>query len=102
MKKSAEFLSEAIRIVDGDRQKTHGDKIINHGNIAKLWSWYTKKEITSYDVAMMMLLLKIARTKTGRFNNDDLVDACGYAAIAAEIAADGTEDNLQLDLFKDN
>ena len=82
------------------KDKKHGDKIINHGNIAKLWSWYMKKEVTAYDVAMMMLLLKLARTKTGRFNNDDLVDACGYAAIAAEIAADDTEDNLQLDFLR--
>ena len=99
MKKAAEFLSEAIRIVDGDRQKTHGDKIKNHLNISTLWSWYLKKEVTAYDVAMLMLLLKVARTKTGIYNNDDLVDACGYASIAAEIAADNTEDNLQMDLF---
>ena len=102
MKTAVEFLSEAIRIVDGERQKTHGDKIKNHLNIAQLWSWYLKREVTAYDVAMLMVLLKVARTKTGRYNNDDLVDACGYASIAAEIAADNSEDNLQLDLFENN
>ena len=33
-----------------------------------------------------MVLLKIARTQAGSHNIDDYVDACGYAAIAGEIA----------------
>ena len=32
------------------------------------------------------MLLKIARTQAGSHNIDDYVDACGYAAIAGEIA----------------
>ena len=38
------------------------------------------------DVAAMMVLLKIARTQAGNHNIDDYIDACGYAAIAGEIA----------------
>ena len=38
------------------------------------------------DVANMMALLKIARTQAGQHNPDDYVDACGYSAIAGEIA----------------
>ena len=34
----------------------------------------------------MMVLLKIARSKTGTFNLVDFVDAAGYAGIAAEVA----------------
>ena len=33
-----------------------------------------------------MTLLKLARTQAGKFNLDDYIDACGYAAIAGEIA----------------
>ena len=41
--------------------------------------------ITARDVARMMVLLKVARTKTGAFNLDDYVDAAGYAGIAVEV-----------------
>ena len=47
-----------------------------------------KKEVTAYDVAMMMALLKIARTKTGNPNKDDLVDGAAYLAIAGELRFD--------------
>ena len=42
--------------------------------------------ITARDAALMMMLLKVARTKTGTYNPDDYVDAAGYSAIAAEVA----------------
>ena len=43
-------------------------------------------------VATMMALLKLARTQAGKFNSDDHVDACGYAAIAGEIKSEDTDD----------
>jgi hypothetical protein len=86
--KSAEFLNTASIIVSEDREMTHGHKIQNHVNIANLWSAYKNIEITAHDVAVMMALLKIARTKTGNINKDDYVDACGYMSIAGEIVAD--------------
>ena len=33
-----------------------------------------------------MVLLKVARTKTGSLNRDDFVDMVGYAGLAGEIA----------------
>ena len=51
-----------------------------------LWSAYLGTPITARDVALMMVLLKVARTKTGAFNLDDYVDAAGYAGIAVEVA----------------
>ena len=57
-----------------------------HTNIAALWSAYLGMPITARDAALMMVLLKVARTKTGAFNLDDYVDAAGYAGIAAEVA----------------
>ena len=85
--KTEDFLREAMTITT-ERNKTHGDRITNHGNISQLWSWYLKKEVTAYDVAMMMSLLKIARTKTGNPNKDDLVDRAAYLAIAGELRFD--------------
>ena len=83
--KAPEFLETANILVSSDRHATHGDKTMNHVNIAKLWSAYKDTEFTAHDVAIMMALLKVARTKLGNVNRDDYVDACGYMSIAGEI-----------------
>ena len=95
-----DFLEEALVITAGNRHKIYGDKIKNHCNIASMWSAYLGKEITARDVALMMTLLKVARTKIGSHNPDDYVDGAGYMAIAGDIADDNSDDTLprQLEL----
>jgi hypothetical protein len=94
---TTEILDKAKKLVSDDRAKSHGDKIINHENIARLWSGYIQNKtrltinILPEDVANMMVLLKVARTQLGNHNPDDFVDACGYSAIAGEIANKRTE-----------
>ena len=80
-----EFLSEAIRLSGTDRQKDYGDKVDNHNNIARLWSAYLDIKIEAHDVALMMALLKIARTKLGAVSKDTYIDMAAYSAIAGEI-----------------
>lgn len=84
--KAEDICKKAAELVGGDRAVTHGDKIENHWNIAALWSAYLGVEISARQVALMLALLKIARTKTGAHNPDDYVDLCGYGSIAGEIA----------------
>ena len=43
----------------------------------------------------MMVLLKAARTKLGKFNLDDAVDMAGYAAIWGELAGKNNETSLK-------
>jgi hypothetical protein len=96
MKNAKQVCETAAGLVGGDRAKSHGDKTENHRNIATLWNAYLGWRLGEgcllkpEDVALMMLLLKVARTKTGTFNEDDFVDMAGYAGCAAEIA--GLED----------
>ena len=85
MEKTKEFLSEAIRLVGTDREKDYGDKVENHKNIARLWSAYLEIPIEAHDVAIMMALLKIARTKLGAVSKDTYIDMSAYSAIAGEI-----------------
>ena len=80
-----EILSEATRLVGTDRQKDYGDKVENHNNIAKLWSAYLDVKIEAHDVAIMMALLKIARTKLGAVSKDTYIDMSAYSAIPGEI-----------------
>ena len=84
-KRTLDFLRDAMMLVEGDRELEYGDKVINHGNIAKLWSAYLDHPITGHEVAVMMCLLKIARTKIGKRTRDTYVDGAAYMAIAGEI-----------------
>ena len=83
--KTKEFLINATKLAEGDRQQDYGDKTLNHSNIAKLWSAYLDMTITTHDVAVMMCLLKIARTKLGKVSKDTYIDMAAYSAIAGEI-----------------
>ena len=85
MSNTKEFLEEAIKLVGGQRQKDYGDKTQNHRNIANLWSAYLGYPITAENVAIMMCLLKIARTKLGATSKDTYIDMSAYGAIAGEI-----------------
>ena len=82
--KTEDALQLAKELIMAPRAKTYGDKIVNHANIAKMWSAYLDKEITAHDAAVMMALLKVARTKFGAPTADTYVDAAAYMAIAGE------------------
>jgi hypothetical protein len=86
-------LETVTGLVGGDRQKTHGDKLANHANIARLQNAFLANRIdpiaplSASEVALMMVLLKVARTQLGQHNADDFVDMAGYAAVAGECRA---------------
>ena len=89
---TTDILQKTTKLVSGSRHDQHGDKVLNHENIARLWTGYLVNKfklnlvILPEDVANLMTLLKIARTQAGSFNLDDHIDAAGYSAIAGEIA----------------
>lgn len=86
MNEREKCLREACEIVNGARNQTYGSVEDNFERIATLWSVYLDTAVTALDVAMMMVLLKIARVSTGGFNHyDNYVDVAGYAACAYEI-----------------
>lgn len=81
-----EILEEAVRIVTGERQNQYGDAEDSFGLIAGLWGDYLNHPVSSKDVALMMILLKVAREKGGNGKADNWVDIAGYAACGGEIA----------------
>ena len=80
-----EILSIAGQLIGGDRQATYGDAREMHQSIADLWSAYVGVELTAVDVAAMMVLMKVARSKGPRKHTDNWIDICGYAALAGEM-----------------
>ena len=85
-----EVLDEAARLIAGPRNETHGDYTVEAARIGALWGALLQlpEPIPPRKVAAMMIALKLARATTGRVNQDDWVDAAGYAALGAQIDAD--------------
>jgi translation initiation factor 2 alpha subunit (eIF-2alpha) len=76
-----DVLSEAHRIIYGDREKTYGHPSKNLQVTANFWGEYLGTKITAKDVCVMMMLLKIARLRNDINHRDSVVDTCGYAAL---------------------
>ena len=74
-----------MKLLEGKREHEYGNKKENHENIANLWSAYLDHNVSAHDVAILMLLLKIARAKFGNPSADTYIDMVGYSAIAGEL-----------------
>jgi len=87
-----QMLRHAADLVGGARARTHGDKARNMANIGRLWSAYLTNALDQpvaldgTDVALLMAIMKAARTQAGDHNFDDYVDLAGYGAVAGEVA----------------
>lgn len=87
----AEYLQKAEQTICRDRQNIHGAPEDTHALIAEYWSVYLSGEareqivVDAADVAMMMVLFKIARMQANPRHADNVVDGIGYFAIAGEI-----------------
>jgi len=80
----AECLHTAEEIVTKDRNSQYGEPEDCFALIARLWTDYTAVNLSSADVAAMMILLKVARVRNGKAKDDSWVDMAGYAACGAE------------------
>lgn len=87
MNDRTEILKKANECICGDREQDYGSPEDNFRLIADFWSSYLGTIITPVDVAMMMILLKSARVRSGRLHEDNFIDIAGYAGCAGEIAA---------------
>ncbi|ATN87057.1 phosphofructokinase [Mycobacterium phage Anselm] len=76
------ILTKAEEIINGQRALDYGDALENHQRIANLWNTYLQKNVVDHnDVAMMMILLKIARFMENGYHHDTVVDIAGYAGV---------------------
>lgn len=90
-----EILDKAKTIINGERQGTYGEAEDSFERIAGLWSEYLDLNIYSEDVANMMILMKIARNKSGVYKEDNWIDICGYAALGGEVQANKESSTVQ-------
>lgn len=88
-----EILDNAIETVY-DRPDQHGEPENSFGAIADLWNAYlgtAGTPVTKKDTAIMLALLKVARSANGIYDEDNFVDMAGYAEMAATVADDDND-----------
>ena len=80
-------IEAASQAVMTDRNADYAPPEENFRRIADLWNTYLegRNEITPYDTAIMMVLVKVARIQASPHLADHLVDIAGYAACAGDV-----------------
>lgn len=80
------ILNIAQDYVSRDRANTHGSVERNFEHIAALWSAHLGITILPYQVALMLIDLKIARAWGNPTHVDNWIDIAGYAACGGEVS----------------
>jgi len=102
--KEKTILDIAAELVQGDRNKTYKHPNENFRNIKEFWNTYFlaingrddsaqvdsrndgyPTKINEFDVAMLMVLMKVARLATNNTHRDSLIDIAGYARCAERV-----------------
>jgi hypothetical protein len=76
----SEFFSRCTEHII-ERANQYDAPELNLKRIADMWTNFLKREISPYEVAVMMAMLKMARLSQG-YHQDTLEDAAAYIAIA--------------------
>jgi hypothetical protein len=82
----SKILTDAVGLINGDRNNDYGDPVDDFSTTADLWHTYIERtmrargglELRAHDVAVMMMLLKIARISWTPTKEDHWVDIAGY------------------------
>ena len=78
------ILSEAERIVNGDRQADYSDPVANFKHISAIASSISKENLSPTTCAIVMIAVKLAR-ENYKHKRDNLVDLAGYVEILHRI-----------------
>ena len=84
-----QILTSANELVSDKREQEHGDFASNAFMIANYWNTHLGliDFIKPTDVPTMLALMKIARSHQKPQKSDNYRDACGYLALASEVAS---------------
>jgi hypothetical protein len=83
--KRQQTLDAASVLINRNRAATYGDAFAMHSQIGIMWGAILKCSIQPYQVALLMAALKLARASYNPRHEDNLIDLCGYAALAGEL-----------------
>lgn len=80
------ILRRAHELTHGDRERDYGDPTENHQRIADLWSVVLQQTVYPDQVALCMVMVKVARLIETPTHEDSFIDGAAYLGIAGEIA----------------
>lgn len=86
-------LTTAAQLISGDRARDYGDARESFTRLAKLWAPVLGVDVTPAQVALCLTQLKISRLIATPTHGDSWIDAAGYIALGAEIAATDVRDS---------
>ena len=90
----SEFFSRCTEHIV-ERANQYDAPELNLKRIASMWTNFLKREVTAYEVAVMMAMLKLARLSQG-YHQDTIEDAAAYIALA-ELLKSTEEDDKKSD-----
>ncbi|NCU27331.1 hypothetical protein EOM86_11540 [Candidatus Nomurabacteria bacterium] len=88
--KDESILSEAERIVNGERQADYSDPVKNFDHISSIASAISKENLSPTTCAIVMIAVKLAR-ENYKHKRDNLVDLAGYVEILNRIKENEVE-----------
>ncbi len=104
------ILREAIVLINGDRNNDYGDPVDDFSTTAELWETYLSRtieargslDLKAHDVAVMMMLLKIARISWTPTKMDHWVDIAGYDGCGWDCVQRQDDDSWDDGLLQDS
>lgn len=84
-----QVLEESASLIMGDREASYGSPAVNFKRLADTINGtfgptHLKKDFSSADVALILVLLKVIR-QVNKSQHDNWVDIVGYGALGAEV-----------------
>lgn len=86
------ILESAVETVY-ERPEEHGEPEDTFSLIAEFWSSYLDIDIDDTDVAKLFILMKVARSAEGHYDEDNPEDVAGYAENWARLEQEEPEPN---------
>lgn len=87
LKRRKHALKQVADAVCRDRQNTHGDPEDNFADIARIWSVQLRHKLCEpldgSDVALLMVAVKLVRSRENKTHADNWHDMAGYAVCGA-------------------
>lgn len=97
-----QLLMDVIKLVDNDRNKTHGDPVDQHRVAADFFNNYINRHLVGKDgevdlqpsdICQLLILLKVSRRLCGDPKHaDTYLDQAGYAALTHECVIRETQE----------
>lgn len=76
---------DEVKAIIGERGEDYGGVENNFENIARIYSTVAGIEMQSWDIALVMVCVKLARIRQSPLKRDNYIDMIAYAAFAAEL-----------------